>query len=51
MKLPGHVARMREIVGKLEGDRPLGRSRRRRNDNIRMNARETVETCALDASG
>ena len=41
--LAGHVARMREergayrvLVGKPEGKRPLGRPRRRRVDNIRM---------------
>jgi hypothetical protein len=27
-------------VGKLEGKRPLGRPRRRREDNIRMDLRE-----------
>ena len=39
----GHVARMGEergvyrvLVGKSEGKRPLGRPRRRREDNIRM---------------
>jgi hypothetical protein len=29
-------------VGKLEGKRPLGRSRRRWEDNIRMDLREIV---------
>ena len=40
----GHVARMEEgrgvhrvLVGKLEGERPLGRPRRRWEDNIKMN--------------
>jgi hypothetical protein len=44
----GHVARMRKkrnayriLVGKPEGKRPLGRSRRRWEDNIKMDLRET----------
>jgi len=43
MRWAGHVARMGErraiyrvLVGKLEGKRPLGRPRRRWEDNIRM---------------
>jgi hypothetical protein len=43
----GHVARMREtrivyniLVGKPEGDRALGRPRRRWNDNTRMGLRK-----------
>jgi hypothetical protein len=43
----GDVARMGEkrsayriLVGKLEGKRPLGRSRRRLEDNIRMDLRD-----------
>jgi hypothetical protein len=43
----GHVARMGEgkgayriFVGKPEGRRPLGRPRRRWEDNIRMDLRE-----------
>ena len=43
----GHVARMgqgrgvyRELVGKPEGKRPLGRPRRRWEDNIKMNLQE-----------
>jgi hypothetical protein len=47
MRWPGHVARMgdkrnacRILVGKPEGKRPLGRSRRRWEDNIRMDLRE-----------
>ena len=42
-----HVARMGErrgvyrvLVGKAEGKRPLGRARRRREDNIKMNLQE-----------
>ena len=30
----------RVLVGKPEGKRPLGRSRRRREDNIKMDLRE-----------
>ena len=30
----------RALVGKLEGMRPLGRTRRRREDNIKMHLRE-----------
>jgi transcription termination factor 2 len=44
----GHVARMEEkrnayriLVGKQEGKRPLRRFRRRWEDNIRMDLRET----------
>jgi len=47
MRWAGHVARMgqrrgvyRVLVGKLEGRRPLGRPRRRWEDNIRMDLRE-----------
>jgi len=47
MRWAGHVARMgkervvyRVLVGKLEGRRPLGRPRRRRVDNIRMDLQE-----------
>jgi len=43
MRWAGHVARMGErrsvyrvLVGKTEGKRPLGRPRRRREDNIKM---------------
>jgi len=53
MRQAGHVARMGEgrgvhrvLVGKSEGKRPLGRPRRRWEDNIRMGLREVgvVET-------
>jgi len=44
MRWAGHVARMGErrgvyrvLVGKSEGKRPLGRPRRRWEDNIKMN--------------
>jgi hypothetical protein len=47
MRWAGHVARMGEprnayriLVGKSERKRPLGRSRRRWMDNIKMNLRE-----------
>jgi hypothetical protein len=48
MRWAGHVVRMgqeREVykvlVGKSEGKRPLGRPRRRWEDGVRMNLRET----------
>jgi hypothetical protein len=48
MREAGHVARMGEkrnayriLVGKPEQKRPLGRPRRRWEDNIKMNLRET----------
>jgi hypothetical protein len=47
MRWAGHVARMEEgrgvyrvLVVKSEGTRPLGRSRRRWEDNIKMDLRE-----------
>jgi hypothetical protein len=47
MRWAGHVARTAEtrnayriLVGKPEGKRPLGRPRRRRADNIKMDLRE-----------
>jgi len=47
MRLAGHVARMGEsrgvyrvMVGKPEGKRPLGRCRRRWEDNIKMGLQE-----------
>jgi hypothetical protein len=47
MSWAGHVTRMGEkrngyrlLVGKPEGKRPLGRPRRRRVDNIKMDLRE-----------
>ena len=52
IKWAGHVARMGEgrdvcrvLVGKPEGRRPLGRSRHRREDNIRMNLWEVGCGC------
>jgi hypothetical protein len=47
MRRARHVARMGEttayrvLVGTPEGKRPLGRPRRRRSDNIKINLRET----------
>jgi hypothetical protein len=48
MKWAGHVARMGEegkvykvLVGKPEEERPLGRPRRRWEDGVRMDLRET----------
>jgi hypothetical protein len=48
MREARHVARMREkkneytiLVGKQEGMKSLGRTRRRWVDNIKMNLRET----------
>jgi hypothetical protein len=47
MRWEGHVARMEEgrgvyrnLVGRSEGERPLGRPRRRWEDNIKMDLRE-----------
>jgi hypothetical protein len=47
MRWAGHAERMgegrgvyRDSVGKPEGKRPLGRRRRRREDNIKLNLRE-----------
>jgi hypothetical protein len=47
MRLAGHVARMEEdrgvyrvLVGKPEGKSPLGRQKRRWEDNIKMNLQE-----------
>ena len=47
MRWAGHVARMRErsgayrvLVGKPEGKSPLGRPRRRWEDNIKMDLQE-----------
>jgi hypothetical protein len=54
MRWTGHVARMGEksnayriLVGKPEGKRPLGRPRRRWDDNIRMDLRE-IGWCGMD---
>jgi len=56
MRWMGHVARMREmrnvhiLVEKPEGKRPLGRSRPRWDDNIRMDLNSNwVGSCELDS--
>ena len=52
MRWAGHVARMvegrgmhRVLVGKPEGKRPLGRPRRRWEDNIKMDLQEVEGGC------
>ena len=52
MRWAGHVARMgqgrgvhRVLVGKPEGKRPLGRPRRRWEDNIKMDLQEEGGGC------
>jgi hypothetical protein len=52
MRWAGHVAHMGEkmiayrmLVGKSEGKRPLGRTRRRWEDNIRMDLRKIGWGC------
>jgi hypothetical protein len=52
MRWAGHIARMREgrgvhtvLVGKPEGKRPLGRPRRRWEDNVRMDLQGVVCGC------
>ena len=52
MRWAGHVARMEEgrgvhkvLVGKTEGKRPLGRPRRRWEDNIKMDLQEVGKGC------
>ena len=52
MRWAGHVARMEEgrgvhkvLVGKPEGKRPLGRPRRRWEDNIKMDLEDVVRVC------
>ena len=56
----GHVARMEEekgvhkvLVGKPEGKRPLGRPRRRWEDNITMDVEEVGRGCGdwMDRDG
>jgi hypothetical protein len=55
MRWAGHVIRIgggvvyRVLVGRLEGNRPLGRPRRRWEDNIKMGLREIV--IEMDSSG
>ena len=52
LRWAGHVARMEEgrgvhqvLVGKPEGKRPLGRPRRRWEDNIKMDLEEVRRGC------
>ena len=52
MRWAGHVAHMgqgrgvyRVLVGKLEGKRPLGRPRRRWEDNIKMDLKDVGGGC------
>ena len=52
MRWAGHVARMEEgrdvhkvLVGNPEGKRPLGRPRRRWEDNIKMDLEEVGRVC------
>ena len=52
MRWAGHVARMREgrgvnrvLIGKPEGNRPLGRPRHRLEDNIKMDLQEVGGSC------
>jgi hypothetical protein len=58
MRWAGHVARMGDdkrvhkvFVRKPAGKRPLGRPRRRWEDGIRMDLRETGWECELDSTG
>jgi hypothetical protein len=58
MRWAGHVARIGErrgayrvLVGKPEGRRPLGRPRRRWEDNIKTDLREVGCGCVLDWAG
>jgi hypothetical protein len=58
MRWAGHVARMGEgrnvyrvLVGKPEGKRPLGRPRRRWEDGIKMDLRESGWGCGVDSAG
>jgi hypothetical protein len=57
MRWAGHVARMGEgskvykvLVEKPEGKRPLGRPRRKWEDWIRMDLRETGWRCGVDST-
>jgi hypothetical protein len=58
MSWAGHVACMGQdrkmykvFVGKPEGKEPLGRPRRRWEDGIKMDLRETGSGCGLDSAG
>ena len=57
MRWAGHVAHMRDrigaygvLVGRLDGIRPLGRSSRRWDDNIKMDLQELGWGYRLDCS-
>jgi hypothetical protein len=58
MRWAGHVARMGEdrgvygvLVGKPEGKKPLGRPRRRWENNIKMDLQEVGGSWGLDGVG
>jgi hypothetical protein len=58
MRWTGHVTRMGErrgacsfLMGKTEGNRPLGRLRHRLEDNIKLNLQEVGWGHGLDCSG
>jgi len=58
MRWAGHVARMvkrrgvyRVLVGKPEGKRPLGRTRRRWEDNIKTDLQKVGLGYGLDRAG
>jgi uncharacterized protein (DUF1499 family) len=58
MRWVGHVARMLEerkvyrvLMGKREGKRPLGRPRRRLEDEIRMDLGGLSGGCGVDSVG
>jgi hypothetical protein len=58
MRWAGHVARMGEkrgacriLVGRPEGRRQLGRSRRRWDDNIKMDLEQVGWAHGLDSAG
>ena len=58
LRWAGHVTRMgvrrgayRVLLGKLEGRKPLGRPRRRWEDNVKMDLQEVGWGHGLDRSG
>jgi hypothetical protein len=58
MRWAGHIARLGEkrnvyrlLVGKPEGKKPLGRPRRRRVDNIKMDLLEIGLVCLRIGTG
>ena len=58
MRWAGHVARVgkrrgvyRVLVGKTEGKKPLGRHKRRWEDNIKMDLQEVRWGYGLDRAG